>query len=186
MEENENEKPRSYQEAMMAAAVTKADRDALEGPDEPAEGEGPSLALDPPVGTPPWALVPSDLAMPQGKEVGFVMFRAEWTDFPKKGDRQCIIWSLTDNDEKNSIKRARGDRERAVSELAKGTIRAIDGRRVDWSGKEGGGVDPNRFWNEIGPKCRQLLITSYLKTHALDAKEQDDFFTNCFVFKRPT
>lgn len=126
---------------------------------------------------PEWALVPSNLTLPVGRQVSFVRFRAAWTDTISKGDRQCILWNLTDADEKIALKRARGDGSRALAELAKQMIRAIDGVKVDWTKGELSPV--NKWWNEIGAGCRQLVQAIYHKNHNLSAEDQADFFANC-------
>jgi hypothetical protein len=141
-------------------------------------------AADPPDenAVPTWAKIPPDLVFPKGKQVGFVLFRAEWTDRPDLGDRMILTWGLTDAEEKLAIKATRGESGRTLSESAKRTIRAIDGVRADWTGKVGpGNVD--RFWNEVGPKCRPLIINAYWKTHSLTQEETADFFVNCFTFR---
>jgi hypothetical protein len=114
--------------------------------------------------------------MPPGRQVFFVRLRAGWTDRPDKGDRQCILWSLTEADEKIALRRTRGDVLRASDELAKQMVRAIDGQVVNWTS-----VSPVTFWDEIGGRCRQLLKSHYAKTHVLGAEETADFFANCIA-----
>jgi hypothetical protein len=142
--------------------------------DRPAAEEG---AL------PPWVEVPTDLVFPRGKQVGFMRFKAEWTDRPELGDRNIIIWGLTDNDEKLAISAARGEGGRTVPEMAKRIIRSIDGHRADWTGKKSGPGGVDRFWNEIGPKCRTLVTNMYWKTHQLSMEETADFLLHCVVFR---
>lgn len=129
-------------------------------------------------GAPPWAKIPAGFKFPRGRQVAFLRFRAEWTDTPWKGDRQAIVWTLTDADEKVALGRATGDVNRAASELSKQMLRAIDGHEVDWGGTPGpGNVD--RWWTEIGGKCRQILVRVYTQLHVLSEEERADFFENC-------
>lgn len=178
---NSNATPKTFEDAFQQAQLTPEDHAAL------GDDQGPGSPLPAPTqaipGMPPWALVPETLALPPGREVVFMRFKAAWTDYPSKGDRQCILWTLTDNDEKHAAKRARGDSTRGIVELAKGCVRAMDGHRADWTTPVGpGSVD--RFWNDIGTKCRQMVVNYYFKTHALSQEEQADFFTNNFVSLR--
>lgn len=132
---------------------------------------------------PEWAVLPNDLKIPKGRVVAFILFRADWTDTPDKGDRQCIVWNLSDADERIALKRtAMGDGLGAVSELAKQSVRAVDGHRVDWSKPKGpGSID--QFWREIGAKCRALVQRWYLQNHQLTDREQADFFENCVAVR---
>lgn len=146
--------------------------EAGEADDEEPAGEIPDEAA------PDWAVLPPELKVPAGRQLYFVRFRAEWTDRPDKGDRQCILWSLTEADEKNALKRTRGDAMRGLDELSKQMVRAIDGKVVNWVG-----VSPATFWDEIGGRCRQLLKSHYTKTHMLGAEETADFFANCIAVR---
>jgi hypothetical protein len=131
------------------------------------------------VDIPDWVQVPPNFAWPPGgRQVAFIRFRAEWTDAPSKGDRVCILWNLSVSDESAAIQRTRGEQLRFAPEMSKQMIRAVDGVKVDWSGRPGPG-NPEIFWNEIGSKCRQLLVNHYVKTHVLVSEEQEDFLTNC-------
>lgn len=127
---------------------------------------------------PDWASVPPNLILPPEVLVTYVRCKAKLTRIPSKGDRNIIIWGLTASEEMMSLKRCMGENLRSVSEMTKMTIRAIDGVKVDWSGRPGPG-NVNTFWDEIGPAYRQQLINVYLKTHALSSEDQADFFVNC-------
>lgn len=135
-----------------------------------------------PNATPAWVQIPPDLVFPKGKVVGFLRFKAKWTDSPQLGDRNIILWGLTDADEKLAIQAARGESGRTITEMAKRTIRAIDGKRADWTGKTPAG-NVNKFWNEIGPKCRPLIVNAYWKTHSLTVEETADFLVDCIAFR---
>jgi hypothetical protein len=185
---------RAAQEAAAAAPpapLTAEERALLEGAGEGGEGVSDDTADDAVVddGLPPadetlpeWVVLPPNLAMPKGRVVGFLRFRAHLTDDPSKGDRQVVLWNLTALDEKFAIKRCRGDAMRTVSEMAKQMIRAIDGVPVDWTGAKGpGNVDV--FWDEIGSRYRQQMINYYVKTHALGPDETADFFANCIAIR---
>jgi len=133
-------------------------------------------------GAPKWATVPPNLKFPRGRQVAFIRFKAEWTDAPHRGDRQCIVWGLTDIDEKVALGRAIGDPNRAANELAKQMIRSVDGHVVDWSGDPGpGNID--QWWREVGGKCRQMLIRIYTQLHVLSEDDRRTFFESCIELR---
>jgi hypothetical protein len=137
---------------------------------------------------PDWVVLPSGLALPPGRQVTFLRFRSSWTDVSSKGDRQCIVWNLSEADEKLALRRTRGDALRSIDELTKQAIRAVDGHKANWTGvaKIGetlGQGDVSKFWNEIGAKCRQQLKNVYIKAHTLDVGEAADFFTSCIAVR---
>lgn len=131
-------------------------------------------------GVPEWASLPPNFVIPPGKRCGWMLFRAEWTDAPTKGDRWCLMWPLSESEEKIAYKRSNGESSRAIVELAKASIRVIDAVKVDRTGASGPG-NVNIFWADIGTKLRQMIQNYYLKTHTLSSEEQQDFFANCFV-----
>lgn len=141
---------------------------------------------------PPWVEIPTDLTIPKGKKVAFMRFLAKWTDRPDLGDRVIILWPLSVSDEKIARKRIIDSNE-AVSELSKQMVRAIDGKRVDWTGMAAStkakmglikaGADINAFWNEIGASCRQLIMNFYMRTHVLPEEEQLVFFASCIAVR---
>ena len=131
---------------------------------------------------PEWGVVPENLRVPKGKRIMFIRFRAEWTDAPMKGERQCIIWTLTDGEEKLANDRCGGSSSRAPAEYSKQMIRAIDGVTVDWSKRVGpGSID--EFWREIGPKCRGMLMRIYAQLHLPSDPELNDFFEHCVAVR---
>lgn len=186
---------KSFEDAVTSAMQPGA-RPGILSPEEQAEieetaetdvlGDSPleRKATNPPDpdALPEWAKVPSGLALPPGKQIGFMMFKAEWTDRPHGGDRVIVMWGLTVADERLARAATRGDSTRSYEELAKRMIRSVDGHRADWTGKQGPG-SINRFWDEVGPKCRPLIINAYLKTHSLGAEETADFFLNCCAYR---
>jgi hypothetical protein len=121
--------------------------------------------------------MPGNLKIPRGRFAFPMRFREQWTDATWKGDRTCVVWSLSPGDEKLAYARARGDSARGASELAKQMIRVVDGLPATDVHGQPGCVDD--FWAEIGGKCRQMLIRWYVQTHVLSDREQDDFFENC-------
>ena len=128
---------------------------------------------------PDWAKIPEqNFKMPEGWVVFFIRFRASWTNTPKRGDRTCILWNLSEADEKLAAKAARGDGLRLIEEMAKRMVRAIDGERADWSGAPGP-ANVNQFWSEIGGKCRYMLKSMYLKNHTMSPEDSLDFFEHC-------
>lgn len=162
--------------------------DVSNAPDAPEEDD-PSvvapfaeLPAARPGGAPAWVKIPEGFKFPRGRQVAFIKFKADWTDTPDKGERQCILWSLTDADEKMALVRARGDVNRAASELAKQMVRALDGFSADWSGNPGSG-NIDTWWNEIGGRCRGMLVRIFTQLHVLSEDERTDFFENCIELR---
>jgi hypothetical protein len=154
----------------------------LSEPDDEGDDEGapkPEAAA-----IPEWAAMPPGLVMPEGWQIHFMRFRAAWTNLPRLGDRTCVLWNLTEADEKLAARRARGDANRIIDEMSKQMVRVIDGARTDWT--KGGANNIERFWDEIGGKCRHLVRSYYLKTHTLEAKDFADFFDNCVAVRTHT
>ena len=127
--------------------------------------------------------MPTGLAIPPFAQVGYMQFRPELTGRPDLGERTCVTWGLSVPDERLGRLAARGDSTRLYEELAKQTIRAIDGYKVDRTGKRGGGGDLTRWWEQIGPKARMLLINQYLQLHSPTQTEIADFFLSCCVYR---
>lgn len=149
------------------------DADAIVIPGIPAADDGP---------LPAWVISPEGLKYPRGRQAYFLRFRGEWTDTPKKGDRQCILWTLNDGDEKMAYARSMGDPNRAMGQLARQMVRAVDGHVVDWSGAPSpGNID--KWWSEIGGKCRSQIVRLYTKLHILQLEDQKDFFENCVAVR---
>lgn len=142
-------------------------------------------------GAPAWVRVPKGFKFPKGRQIIFVRFRAEWTDTPEYGHgmsdqpgrwRQCIIWPLSDADEKHALNRAMGDINRAPGQLAKQMVRAIDGHEADFGGSPSpGNID--RWWDQIGGRCRGQLIRLYTQLHVLGRDEQKLFFESCVAVR---
>lgn len=131
---------------------------------------------------PTWVKVPPGFKPPKGEQVVFMLFRAEWTSNPNKGDRQAIAWPITVQDERNALARSKGDVLRSIDELAKQMCRYIDGLPIDWTGANPE-ASIDQFWNEIGPKCRNLVHRVYTQTHNLNDSEHADFFENCLAVR---
>lgn len=193
-------KPQTFDEAFRALTMTEQEAALLEGDtfaevgeDDPRDvrankdTEPPTAAIaKDPNALPEWVSFPPGFRIPPGREVAFLMFRSKWTDRPEKGDRWCMLWSLSDADEKLAIKRTRGEAGRSLSELSKGCIRVIDGKRADWTqtGTPETSYSVDRFWDEIGPKCRQMISNHYIKTHSLSKEEQADFLESCLFIRK--
>lgn len=156
-----------------------ADESVVDGEEVPSEEQAAEVEG----AAPDWVVLPPDLKIPPGRVVAFLMFRAHWTDTPNKGDRQCVVWNLTDTDEKLALKRsASGDAMTIAGELSRQAIRAVDGVKVNWMQPTGpGSID--QFWREIGSKCRQMVTRWYTQNHMLTQAEQTDFFENCVVLR---
>lgn len=167
--------------------LTDEDRAALGEP----VGEDADEAIDDPddveskpadAGPPEWAAVPSDLILPKGKQIYFIRIKAEWTDRPNEGDRQCIAWNLNVADEDLALKRTRGEQTRVTRECCMMMVRAIDGHKADWTGGNANSPGNVRRWFDIiGPKGRMLLQNVYLRTHSVDTEVALRFFADCFA-----
>ena len=160
----------SDEETPTVAEVEPTDEEvaALEDEDGPKRGRG----------VPPWATLPPGFKVPPGgARATFMRFKAEWTDRPEKGDRWCMVWPLTEQDEKLAMARAAGDANQAVHELTRQTIRIVDGHKADWTGSPNAG-SVRQFWRDIGKRCRNLLIINYHRTHNLSPEELADFAVN--------
>lgn len=149
-------------------------------------------------GAPLWVVIPPNFKFPRGKQVLFLRFKATWTDTPWKGEpiddpatgkpevdafgkpvlyRHCICWPVNTADKKLALGRAQRDPNRAADELAKQMIRVHDGFEADWAVARANGVEA--FWNEIGERCRTLLIRVFSQLHVLDMDSTRDFLQNC-------
>lgn len=131
---------------------------------------------------PEWAVVPKDLRPPKGRQVIFLRIPARLTDTPLKGERQCIVWTLSDGDEKLAAERCEGKAGRASAEYTKQMIRAVDGNVASWMKASGPG-SLDEFWREIGGKGRNLLMRVYSQLHLADDEELRDFFENCIAVR---
>lgn len=130
---------------------------------------------------PDWATVPPNVKLPKkGLTVAFIRIPARWTADPASGDRWCCCWAITETEERLAYARARGDQMRSVAELAKQTIRVVDGEKADWSGEPKPGSVIS-FWAKIGPKGRQMIRNYYVRTHMVQESEVLDFFSKHFV-----
>lgn len=151
--------------------------------DEQAVDERMTEAMDP--GTaqeepPPWAVLPPGMKLPpQGTQVAFMRFEAGWTRTPAKGDRTCACWPIDETEEVLAYQRSRGNPVRSLSELAKASVRMVDGQKANWNPGAPGSI--SKFWSEIGPKGRAMIRNWYIKTHNVTDEEALDFFSRHFV-----
>ena len=156
-----------------------------EAPAEPVEVQPPAAASENPNAFPPWADIPGDLNIPSGAQVCAFRFMPNWTAYPSKGARQCLMWPLTDNDERVALVRCRDNPNpaHAANELAKQMIRAVDGVKVNWAAKRGQPGNIDDFWREIGPKCRNTIVRYYNRSHAMDVAETAYFLEHCVAVR---
>lgn len=176
-----------------------ADRIEFEGEDDPTEeGEQEGVAEEPganpvfripeakPNGTPgaipSWAAgkIPK-MRLPRGVDVLVIRIPKGWTPLRQKGDRILVLWELSEGDEKMAFGRGQGDAVRATSELAKQTIRAVDGHAADWSGDQAHPGCVDRVWREIGAKGRNHLIRLSSQLNHPSTEQVKDFFENCIA-----
>ena len=134
---------------------------------------------------PVWAKIPKGMKFPKGIDVLILRLRPEWTMYPGKGERQIILWQLTDGDQKLAISRAMGDSNRLGIEMTKQMIRAADGMQINWTGDPSApGIDIDRFWHEIGQKGRSLLHRITNQMCIMSEDEHADFFEHCIAAVR--
>ena len=179
--------PQTFEEVakQVAQEQAKADEKQDEGLD-PNDDEFSPL--------PEWALpLPPEVVLPKARQIYVMRFRAKLTDTPKLGDRYCILWGLSEADEKLALKRTRGDSSMTMNEMSKQMIRVLGFIRTSADGKEraegeapewtSGASNLNSFWNAIGGKYRPQVKNAYMKMHTMEPGEIVDFFTNCVAVR---
>lgn len=150
--------------------------------EEPEAPPRPALPESNGDDVPEWALIPSNMRVPKGRQVVFLRFPPALTGNPQRGERQCIVWTLNDGEEKLANDRTGGSSARAAAEFTKQMIRAVDGVVVDWSKPKGpGSID--EFWREVGPKGRNMLMRIYTQLHLASDEETRDFFESCVAVR---
>jgi len=197
----------------MAGAATKAAGRPVDAPEGGQLGEGPEAENDAPDGLleaedeglqvmpdegrlpepddpdaplPGWAELPDGLTPPKGVQLGFLRIKSGLTSAPHLGDRTCVVWPLTDLDERLAITRIQGNAYNAIAEQAKQMVRAIDGVKVNWNAKAGEPGNLKDFWRDIGPKGRTLVLRYYNQTHNLSPEETADFLLSCVAVRTAT
>lgn len=164
--------------------TTDDEHDSIEAPEEEQQPEPPRPALPASSGedVPEWALLPGNMKVPKGRQIVFLRFPPSLTGNPHRGERQCIVWTLNDGEEKLANDRTGGSAARAAAEFTKQMVRAVDGVVVDWSKSKGpGSID--EFWREIGPKGRNMLMRIYTQLHLASDEETRDFFESCVAVR---
>jgi len=133
---------------------------------------------DDPSAMPSWAqaAIPAGLQIPRGRTVIVFRFLREWTD-DKVQDRTCVLWNLSVGDEKLANQRGGDNSNNVLMELSKQMIRAIDGAKIDYTGRDKS-VDINAWWNVIGRKCRSLIVSAFVRNHSLTTAEKIDFLAH--------
>lgn len=132
---------------------------------------------------PDWVTIPTDLQIPRGSRVGFMLFKGKWTETAFKGDRHVIVWPLTDLDERMAWARIKDNFGHASNELSKQMIRSFDGIKVNWGAARGKPGNVEDFLAELGPRCRGLLARYYTRTHQLDSAEVAYFLEHCVAVR---
>lgn len=89
------------------------------------------------------------------------------------GVSQVGMVELTAEEELMATKRAQGDAFRLAYELAKESLRSIDGRAV---GAADGTADV--AWSKMGAKLRQLVMSAYNLLHSPKQEEQAGFLAS--------
>lgn len=89
------------------------------------------------------------------------------------GVRSIAVVELTGEEEILASKRAHDDRYRLANELAKQSLAQVNGQRVSLSD---GSTD--RWWRQMGPKVRTLVIQAYADVHAPDEGDTSGFLAS--------
>lgn len=186
---NENEEKAEVRELPPGEAAAEFGEEPTDQPGEYAggstDGEAPGAAeaKNDTDERPEWAKVPDTVKMPPpGASVGFIRIPANWTMNPSLGARWCMCTMITETEERLAYQRARGDQIRAIAELAKATIRCVDGHKANWDQDMSKAGSVARFWSSIGPKGRQAIRNFYTRTHTISEPEALDFFANHFAY----
>jgi hypothetical protein len=170
------ERPLSDEEARRAFGEDAGGDD--EQPVEPTEGPVEQAASD----TPEWASqIPPTLKIPIGVQVTWIRVRANWTSAPQKGDRVLLCWPLNEIEEAQAVQRSRGDSYKLTSELAKASLRLVDGHLADRTGTPGLSGAVATLWRDLGPKGRSIVRTYYTRAHTMSDEETQDFFLHCIA-----
>lgn len=152
-------------------------------PTTPEQKEAPSVTRT--SGLPPWCKpFPQGFQVPKGKSLLVMRFRAEWTETPHLGERQCVCWGISVREEYLADKRADDSGSRALHEKAKISIRLIaagdDPTLVPVDPTKGNrAADVDLFWEQIGLRCRSLITHAFINANSLDAVQRRDFYENC-------
>lgn len=160
------------------------DEEDLPQPDPPAPVAGAQPALDS-FGAPEWFNMPKG-GLPEdvapGTTVVFMRFPVWITGNPQKGERQCAVRPLTVKLEKFARAKAKnGESYDLAEEYARAAICVVDGVRPELFKAGLGSV--NHFWDEVGPKARELLLFHFNKLNRLSTKERDDFLSSCVAVR---
>jgi hypothetical protein len=160
------------------------EEDAAPEAEKPAAEPGPKRVTSD-TGRPEWCKpFPPGFQIPKGKRPIFMRFRGSWTETPHLGDRYCVCWGITVGEEYTADKRADERGARSIPERAKLSLRLIASDKdammmaVDHT-KAVPEADPDIFWEQIGLKCRTLLVNVFIQTHSLNVDERRDFYENC-------
>ncbi len=174
-------KPQTIDDLSPDEELTPDEEAALEetsnasGPSKLAQAMNPKSAVLCGDKLPDWVVLPPDLRIPKGVEVGFFKI----TDRSDQ-ERIVVVWELSVRDERMARARTMGDYDRTTDESTKQMIRAIDGVAVP----EANPLVLERFWDELQAKHRGLLKTWFLKAHQLSPEERVDFFTSRVASRR--
>lgn len=157
----------------------------VDGEESEANKKGPIPQVTNTSGRPSWCKpFPPNHRIPKGKAPVFMRFRAHLTETPDMGERQCVLWNISVGEELIADKRADDSGTRAIHERAKLSIRLISHAGMETlvpvdPGKGDRDADVDVFWEQIGLKCRGLIIQAFLQTHSLSEEDRRDFLENC-------
>lgn len=83
------------------------------------------------------------------------------------------IRELTGQDEVDAGRRSRGDQAALAFELAKASLCRAGERAISLAD-----ATTDRFWNELGPQGRRLVITAYTRVNNPQDQEVTDFLSS--------
>jgi hypothetical protein len=151
--------------------------------DPPTAAAGDALEVATGIGAlPAWAhaAFPEGWTPPAHKRLWVVRMRANLTARPDLGDRICVLWNLSSQEEDAALRRCGGDSLKTLGELTKMTVRIVDGVLVDYSRKNPArAANVNAFWEDVGSAYRKALKSIYAKNHSLTPAETADFLSDC-------
>lgn len=166
--------------------LTDEERKLLSDTSQVEGGDPTQVDSADPTALPDWVVIPPEVKMPPpGRRLVAIKFEPDITERADLGDRWCLCWSLSLNEERAATARMKGDPARFHFEMSKAMLKVIDGRPVDWSGAINGvhGVNPDVFMEQIGFIGREILAMTFQRLHNMSAERRLDFHARCMVYR---
>ena len=161
------------------------EEDDEDGSTEPPKEPEPVTDASLEFGPPEWFRMPAAGLPPDvepGTTVIFVRLPVWITGSPKRGERQCALRPLNLKLERLAQQKAKnGTNNDLVDEYCKGMICVVDGAQAQQFRAGEGSV--NHFWNEIGPKGREVIRIHYVQLCMLTKKDRENFLGSCVAVR---